>query len=58
MINDNGLSKFAFDRDFHAPQQRCDGPAEPLFHNIVKLVLCKTGMPWSWEYGALKWAKP
>ena len=35
-----------------------DVRAESLFPGIVKIVLGETGMPWSWEYGALEWAKP
>jgi CubicO group peptidase (beta-lactamase class C family) len=34
-----------------------DVRAEPLFPGIVKIVLGETGMPWSWEYGALDWTK-
>ncbi|MFZ6819423.1 serine hydrolase domain-containing protein [Undibacterium sp. Ji22W] len=35
-----------------------DVRAEPLFPEIVRLVLGETGMAWSWEYGAHDWAKP
>ena len=35
-----------------------DVRAEALFPGIVNIVLGETGMPWSWEYGAHKWAKP
>ncbi len=34
-----------------------DVRAEPLFPEIVKLILGKTGMPWQWEYGAQVWAR-
>ena len=34
-----------------------DVRAEPLFPEIVELVLGKTGMPWQWEYGAQVWAR-
>jgi len=35
-----------------------DVRAEALFPGIVKIVLGDTGMPWSWEYGAVSWARP
>ena len=35
-----------------------DVRAEQLFPGIVNIVLGETGMPWSWEYGANRWAKP
>lgn len=35
-----------------------DVRAEPLFPGIANIVLGETGMPWSWEYGALDWARP
>ena len=34
-----------------------DVRAEPLFPEIVELVLGKTSMPWQWEYGAQLWAR-
>ncbi|MCC2957452.1 beta-lactamase family protein [Massilia sp. IC2-477] len=45
-------------------QQSCvvilsnDVRAEPLFPEIVRLILGETGMPWSWEYGPRSWARP
>lgn len=35
-----------------------DVRAEALFPGIVRIVLGDTGMPWSWEYGAVSWARP
>ena len=35
-----------------------DVRAEALFPGIVNIVLGETGMPWSWEYGDVSWARP
>jgi hypothetical protein len=31
--------------------------AEPAFPRLVEFVLGKTGTPWHWEYGAMKFRK-